>query len=52
MAGRKDFVSNDLFCSRFSKACDVIVIAIGYHLAPENKFTTTFDDGSRLFSGW
>ena len=45
MAGSKDSSANDLFCKRLAKVCDAIVIVVGYHLAPENKFLAAFDDG-------
>lgn len=45
VAGSKDSSANDLFCRRLAKVCDAIVIAVGYRLAPENKFPAAFDDG-------
>ncbi|XP_071693404.1 probable carboxylesterase 16 [Rutidosis leptorrhynchoides] len=37
--------ANDLFCRRIAKACDAIVVAVGYRLAPESKFPAAFEDG-------
>ncbi|XP_076955543.1 putative carboxylesterase 16 [Bidens hawaiensis] len=37
-------VANDLFCRRVAKACDAIVVAVGYRLAPESKFPAAFED--------
>lgn len=45
VAGSKDSAANDLFCRRLAKVCDAIVIAVGYRLAPENRFPAAFDDG-------
>lgn len=45
VAGSKDSSANDFFCRRLAKVCDAIVIAVGYRLAPENKFPAAFDDG-------
>ncbi|XP_076905729.1 putative carboxylesterase 16 [Bidens hawaiensis] len=38
-------VANDLFCRRVAKACDAIVVAVGYRLAPESKYPAAFEDG-------
>lgn len=45
VAGSKDSAANDLFCRRLAKVCDSIVIAVGYRLAPENRYPAAFDDG-------
>eukprot|EP01018_Ginkgo_biloba_P002686 Gb_08263 [translate_table: standard] len=45
VAGSKDSAANDLFCRRLAKLCDAIVIAVGYRLAPENRYPAAFDDG-------
>ncbi|KAL8201341.1 hypothetical protein R6Q57_012680 [Mikania cordata] len=38
-------LANDLFCRRIAKACDAIVVAVGYRLAPESKYPAAFEDG-------
>lgn len=43
--------ANDAFCRRVAKLCDAIVVAVGYRLAPESRYPTAFDDGSRCSSG-
>jgi len=48
VVGSKDFDANDLFCRSLYKLCDAIVIVAGYHLVPENRFPTTFDDGFKV----
>ncbi|XP_002986388.2 probable carboxylesterase 16 [Selaginella moellendorffii] len=45
VSGSKDSSSNDVFCRRIAKACKCIVIAVGYRLAPDNKFPAPRDDG-------
>lgn len=45
VAGSKDSASNDFFCRRMVKLLDAIVIAVGYRLAPENKYPAAFEDG-------
>ena len=45
VTGSKDSGANDTFCKRIAKLCDAIVIAVGYRLAPENKYPAAFDDG-------
>ncbi|KAH9301597.1 hypothetical protein KI387_013180 [Taxus chinensis] len=45
VAGSKDSAANDFFCRRMAKLCDAIVIAVGYRLAPENRYPTAFEDG-------
>ncbi|XP_043687043.1 probable carboxylesterase 11 [Telopea speciosissima] len=45
VASSKDSSANDFFCRRIVKLCDVIVIAVGYRLAPENRYPAAFDDG-------
>ncbi|KAK1294126.1 putative carboxylesterase 11 [Acorus calamus] len=47
VSGSGDSVANDFFCRRIAKLCDVVVIAVGYRLAPENKYPAAFDDGLR-----
>ncbi|KAH9603330.1 hypothetical protein KSS87_001378 [Heliosperma pusillum] len=48
VSGSNDSVANDVFCRRIAKMCDVIVIAIGYRLAPENKYPAAFEDGWKV----
>ncbi|KAL4192971.1 hypothetical protein AMTRI_Chr06g197040 [Amborella trichopoda] len=48
VAGSKDSASNDVFCRRIAKLCDAIVIAVGYRLAPENRYPAAFDDGVKV----
>lgn len=45
ISGSNDSVANDIFCRRIAKLCDAIVIAVGYRLAPENKYPAAFEDG-------
>ncbi|KVH95695.1 Alpha/beta hydrolase fold-3 [Cynara cardunculus var. scolymus] len=45
VTGSSDSLGNDLFCRRIAKACDAIVVAVGYRLAPESKYPAAFDDG-------
>ncbi|CAH9088207.1 unnamed protein product [Cuscuta epithymum] len=48
VTGSKDTVANDIFCRRIAKLCDVIVLAVGYRLAPENRFPAAFEDGLKV----
>ncbi|KAL3526339.1 hypothetical protein ACH5RR_010995 [Cinchona calisaya] len=48
VSGCNDSVANDLFCRRIAKACDVIVLAVGYRLAPENRYPAAFEDGLKV----
>nr|XP_043615592.1 probable carboxylesterase 16 [Erigeron canadensis] len=48
VAGSCDSVANDFFCRRIAKVCDVIVVAVGYRLAPENKYPAAFEDGLKV----
>lgn len=45
VTGSSVSLANDLFCRRIAKACDAIVVAVGYRLAPESKFPAAFEDG-------
>ncbi|XP_059294278.1 probable carboxylesterase 16 [Lycium ferocissimum] len=45
VSGSNDSVSNDFFCRRIAKLCDVIVLAVGYRLSPENRYPGAFEDG-------
>ncbi|KAM0033775.1 putative carboxylesterase [Helianthus debilis subsp. tardiflorus] len=48
VAGSCDSVANDLFCRRIAKVCDVIVVAVGYRLAPESRYPAAFEDGVKV----
>ncbi|KAI3474960.1 hypothetical protein Pfo_030271 [Paulownia fortunei] len=48
VSGSNDSVANDFFCRRIVKLCDVIVLAVGYRLAPENKYPAAFEDGLKV----
>ncbi|KAH0449641.1 hypothetical protein IEQ34_020333 [Dendrobium chrysotoxum] len=45
VSGSNTSTANDLFCRRIVKLLDVIVIAVGYRLAPESRYPAAFDDG-------
>lgn len=45
VSGSNDTSSNDAFCRRMAKLCDVIVVAVGYRLAPESTYPAAFEDG-------
>lgn len=45
ITGAKDTLANDTFCRRMAKACNVIVIAVGYRLATEHKCPAAYEDG-------
>ncbi|KAL7094918.1 hypothetical protein ACP275_11G135200 [Erythranthe tilingii] len=48
VSGSNDSVANDFFCRRIARLCDVIVLAVGYRLAPENKYPGAFEDGLKV----
>ncbi|XP_031117561.1 probable carboxylesterase 16 [Ipomoea triloba] len=48
VSGSNDSVANDIFCRRIAKLCDVIVLAVGYRLAPENQYPAAFEDGLKV----
>lgn len=48
VSGSNDSVANDFFCRRIARLCDVIVLAVGYRLAPENKYPLAFEDGLKV----
>ncbi|KAG8384922.1 hypothetical protein BUALT_Bualt04G0168500 [Buddleja alternifolia] len=48
VSGSNDSAANDFFCRRIAKLCDVIVLAVGYRLAPENKYPAAFEDGLKV----
>lgn len=50
MSGSNDSVANDFFCRRIAKLCDVIVVAVGYRLAPENRYPAAFEDGLKVLN--
>ncbi|XP_030450367.1 probable carboxylesterase 11 [Syzygium oleosum] len=50
VSGSNDSVVNDVFCRRMAKLCDVIVVAVGYRLAPENKYPAAFEDGMKVLN--
>lgn len=50
VSGSNDSVANDLFCRRITKLCDVIVVAVGYRLAPESRYPAAFEDGLKVLN--
>ncbi|KAJ8749895.1 hypothetical protein K2173_013810 [Erythroxylum novogranatense] len=50
VSGSNDSVANDFFCRRIAKLCDVIVLAVGYRLAPENRYPAAFEDGLKVLN--
>ncbi|XP_010250860.1 PREDICTED: probable carboxylesterase 11 [Nelumbo nucifera] len=50
VAGSNESAANDFFCRRIAKLCDVIVIAVGYRLAPENRYPAAFEDGLKVLN--
>ncbi|KAJ0653645.1 putative carboxylesterase [Helianthus annuus] len=48
VAGSCDSAANDVFCRRIAKVCDVIVVAVGYRLAPEDRYPAAFEDGVKV----
>ncbi|KAL6521803.1 putative carboxylesterase 16 [Orobanche gracilis] len=48
VSGSNDSVANDFFCRRIARLCDVIVLAVGYRLAPEDKYPAAFEDGLKV----
>ncbi|XWS44061.1 hypothetical protein CRYUN_Cryun15aG0012400 [Craigia yunnanensis] len=50
VSGSNDSVANDFFCRRTATLCDVIVVAVGYRLAPENKYPAAFEDGLKVLN--
>ncbi|CAN4091794.1 unnamed protein product [Withania somnifera] len=48
VSGSNDSTANDLFCRRIAKLCDVIVLAVGYRLAPEDRYPAAFQDGLKV----
>ncbi|KAK7395713.1 hypothetical protein VNO78_16280 [Psophocarpus tetragonolobus] len=50
VSGARDSVANDVFCRRIAKLCEVVVVAVGYRLAPENRYPAAFDDGVKVLN--
>lgn len=50
VSGSCESAANDFFCRRIAKLCDVIVLAVGYRLAPENRFPAAFEDGLKVLN--
>ncbi|CAL9248447.1 unnamed protein product [Arabidopsis halleri] len=48
VSGSNDSVANDFFCRRMAKHCDIIVLAVGYRLAPENRYPAAYEDGFKV----
>ncbi|XP_030449714.1 probable carboxylesterase 16 [Syzygium oleosum] len=48
--GGHNSAENDGFCRRIARACDVIVVAVGYRLAPESKYPAAFEDGAKALN--
>lgn len=48
VSGSNDSEANDFFCRRMARLCEVIVLAVGYRLAPENKYPAAFEDGLKV----
>lgn len=50
VSGSNDSVGNDIFCKRIARLCDVIVVAVGYRLAPESRYPAAFEDGLKVLN--
>lgn len=48
VSGSNESLANDFFCRRMAKVCDVIVLGVGYRLAPENRYPAAFEDGMKV----
>ncbi|CAL9051311.1 unnamed protein product [Musa banksii] len=48
VSGSNTSAANDFFCRRVAKLLDVIVIAVGYRLAPESRYPAAFEDGLKV----
>ncbi|PKA54655.1 putative carboxylesterase 11 [Apostasia shenzhenica] len=48
VSGSNTSTANDFFCRRIAKLLDVIIIAVGYRLAPESRYPAAFDDGLKV----
>jgi hypothetical protein len=42
VSGSNESATNDFFYRQIMKLCDVIVVAVGYRLAPENRFSVAW----------
>eukprot|EP00897_Mesotaenium_endlicherianum_P008325 jgi/Mesen1/7520/ME000039S06741 len=43
--GSKDSSGNDMLCRRLARVCSIIVVAVGFRLAPEHRCPAAYDDG-------
>lgn len=50
VSGSNASAGNDAFCRRVAKLCDVVVVAVGYRLAPECKYPGAFEDGVKVLN--
>lgn len=50
VSGSNESAANDAFCRRMAKLCDVIVVAVGYRLAPESRYPAAFEDGLKVLN--
>ncbi|KAK7381024.1 hypothetical protein VNO78_33548 [Psophocarpus tetragonolobus] len=50
VSGSNDSVANDVFCRRIARLCDAVVVAVGYRLAPENRYPAAFEDGMKALN--
>ncbi|KAL5552690.1 hypothetical protein UlMin_040091 [Ulmus minor] len=50
VSGSNVSAANDAFCRRMAKLCDVIVVAVGYRLAPESRYPAAFEDGVKVLN--
>lgn len=50
VSGSNDSAANDFFCRRVAKLCDVVVVAVGYRLAPESRYPAAFEDGLKVLN--
>lgn len=50
VSGSNVSAANDTFCRRMARLCDVIVVAVGYRLAPESRFPAAFEDGVKVLN--
>ncbi|KAH1193564.1 putative carboxylesterase 11 [Glycine max] len=50
VSGSNDSVANDVFCRRVARLCEAVVVAVGYRLAPENRYPAAFEDGLKVLN--